>query len=57
VRSVANLTRQDAADFMALAERVRLRTSVETFALKDANAALERLRGGKLHGAAVLAVG
>jgi len=57
VRSVANLTRQDAADFMALAERVALRTSVETFALKDANAALARIRGGKLHGAAVLAVG
>jgi propanol-preferring alcohol dehydrogenase len=56
VRSVANLTRQDAADFMALAEHVPLRTSVETFALRDANAALERLRGGKLHGAAVLTV-
>jgi propanol-preferring alcohol dehydrogenase len=56
VRSVANLTRQDAADFMALAQRVPLRTAVETFALEDANAALDRLRGGKLQGAAVLAV-
>jgi propanol-preferring alcohol dehydrogenase len=57
VRSVANLTRQDAADFMAVAERVPLRTSVETFALKDANTALDRLRGGKLQGAAVLTPG
>jgi propanol-preferring alcohol dehydrogenase len=44
----------DAADFLALAEHVPLRTSVETFTLVDANAALDRLRGGKLHGAAVL---
>jgi D-arabinose 1-dehydrogenase-like Zn-dependent alcohol dehydrogenase len=35
---------------------VPLRTSVETFALENANAALDRLRGGKVHGAAVLAL-
>jgi propanol-preferring alcohol dehydrogenase len=56
VRSVANLTRQDAADFMAVAEQLPLRVSVETFALADANAALSRLRAGQLQGAAVLTV-
>jgi propanol-preferring alcohol dehydrogenase len=56
VRSVANLTRQDAADFMAVAEQLPLRVSVEIFALTDANAALRRLRAGQLQGAAVLTV-
>jgi propanol-preferring alcohol dehydrogenase len=56
VRSVANLTRQDAAEFMAVAEQLPLRVSVETFALADANAALSRLRAGQLQGAAVLTV-
>jgi propanol-preferring alcohol dehydrogenase len=56
VRSVANLTRQDASDFMAVAEQLPLRVSVEIFALADANAALSRLRAGQLQGAAVLTV-
>ena len=51
VRSVANLTRQDAADFMALASRVPIRTHVEPFALSEANTALNRLRSGALTGA------
>jgi propanol-preferring alcohol dehydrogenase len=54
VCSVANLTRQDGREFIALAQRVRLRTSVTTFALTEANAALAALRGGTLTGAAVL---
>ncbi len=54
IRSVANLTRQDALDFMALASDVRINTTVETFALSEANAALEHLRHGNLTGAAVL---
>ena len=54
VRSVANLTRQDAADFLALAPKVPVRTTVETFALEDANTALQALRDGRLTGAAVL---
>ena len=54
VRSVANLTRQDAVDFLELAPRVPVRTTVETFALEDANAALQALRDGRLTGAAVL---
>jgi propanol-preferring alcohol dehydrogenase len=54
VRSVANLTRQDARDFLALAAHRPIRTHVEPFALAEANAALDRLRGGRLTGAAVL---
>jgi propanol-preferring alcohol dehydrogenase len=54
VSSVANLTREDGREFMRVAEKVRLRPSVERFALADANAALERLRAGTLQGAAVL---
>ena len=52
--SVANLTRTDGHQFMEVAARVALRPSVEIFALHAANDALERLRGGKLTGAAVL---
>lgn len=54
VRSVANLTRQDAVEFLALAPRVPVRTTVETFPLHEANEALDRLRRGALTGAAVL---
>lgn len=52
--SVANLTRRDAEEFMALAARLKLKSRVERFALADANLALERLRGGAVTGAAVL---
>jgi len=54
VRSVANLTRQDGAEFLALAARIPIVTHVETFTLADANVALDRLRAGALSGAAVL---
>jgi alcohol dehydrogenase, propanol-preferring len=54
LRSVANLTRADARDFLALARTIPLRTEVTPFALEDANAALIALRTGKLRGAAVL---
>lgn len=54
VRSVANLTRRDGEEFLALAPKVPVRTEVETFPLEQANLALERLRGGKIRGAAVL---
>ena len=54
VRSVANLTRQDGEAFLALVPEAGLRTEVETFALEEANTALERLRAGRLTGAAVL---
>ena len=52
--SVANLTRRDGEEFMALAPKVPVRTEVETFPLEDANEALHRLRAGKIQGAAVL---
>jgi propanol-preferring alcohol dehydrogenase len=54
VRSVANLTRRDGEEFLALAPRVPVRTTVQTFPLGDANEALWRLREGRIHGAAVL---
>ena len=52
--SVANLTRRDGQEFMALAGRVPLRTSVEVLPLESANEALARLRGGAVQGALVL---
>jgi alcohol dehydrogenase, propanol-preferring len=56
LRSVANLTRQDGHEFLALAPKVQVRTDVEEFPLEDANEALERMRSGRLRGAAVLRV-
>ena len=57
VRSVANLTRQDGQHFMAIAAQVPIETTVEPFALSDANEALRRLRRGQLRGGAVLSLG
>jgi propanol-preferring alcohol dehydrogenase len=54
VRSVANLTRQDAIDFLEIAPRIPIRPHVTTFPLTEANAAIARLRAGDLTGAAVL---
>ena len=54
VRSVANLTRRDAREFLALAPEVPVRTRVERYALADANRALSNLRAGRVTGAAVL---
>ncbi len=52
--SVANLTRRDGEEFFALAPKVPVRTTVQTFPLAEANEALACLRAGKLQGAAVL---
>ena len=57
VGSVANLTRKDGEEFLALAPKVPVRTEVEVFALHDAAIALERLRRGEIRGAAVLRIG
>jgi propanol-preferring alcohol dehydrogenase len=54
VRSVANLTREDGGEFFRIAPDVPVHTSVEPFPLTAANEALDRLRRGKLQGAAVL---
>ena len=56
IRSVANLTRADGDEFLALAPTVPVRTEVEVFPLEDANEALDRLRRGELRGAAVLRI-
>ena len=56
LRSVANLTRRDGEDFLALAPTIPVRTEVETNPLEAANQALARLREGKVRGAAVLVV-
>jgi propanol-preferring alcohol dehydrogenase len=54
IRSVANLTRQDAREFLALAAELQLSTHVHPYGLTDANSALSDLRSGRLSGAAVL---
>jgi propanol-preferring alcohol dehydrogenase len=56
IRSVANLTRRDGEKFLKLAPQAPVRTEVERFALEEANEALDALRGGRIRGAAVLAV-
>jgi propanol-preferring alcohol dehydrogenase len=57
LRSVANLTRADAEEFLALAPRVPVRTETVPFPLEQAGEALRRLRAGELRGAAVLLTG
>src|SRR6266480_4012073 len=52
--SVANLTRRDGQEFLSVAPRVPVRTETQTFPLEEANTALDRLRSGKINGAAVL---
>jgi alcohol dehydrogenase, propanol-preferring len=54
VRSVANLTRRDGEEFLALAPRVPVRTQIRSFALDHANDAIEHLRRGEVRGSAVL---
>ena len=56
VRSVANLTRRDGEEFLALAPEVPVRTEVVAYALEEANKALSALRGGEIRGAAVRVV-
>jgi propanol-preferring alcohol dehydrogenase len=57
VRSVANSTRQDAEDFLALAAKISIRTEVETFPLEQANEALLKLKRSEISGGGVLVVG
>jgi alcohol dehydrogenase, propanol-preferring len=54
IRSVANLTRSDGDEFLALAPQVPVHAHVETFPLAEANEALDRLRHGRIRGSAVL---
>jgi propanol-preferring alcohol dehydrogenase len=54
---VANLTRRDGEEFLALAPQVPVRTEVAPFPLERANEALAALRGGEIRGAVVLVTG
>ena len=54
ILSVANLTRRDGEEFLALAPQVPVRTEIERYPLSQANEALSRLRTGRVQGAAVL---
>jgi propanol-preferring alcohol dehydrogenase len=56
IRSVANLTRRDGEEFLALAPQIPIHTQVETFTLEQANAALRGLKHGQVQGAAVLVI-
>jgi propanol-preferring alcohol dehydrogenase len=56
LRSVANLTRRDGEEFLALAPQVPVRTTVRAFPLEQADEALEHLRAGEIRGAAVVQV-
>lgn len=56
VRSVANLTRRDGEEFLALAGRIPVHTEVEEYSLSQVNEAIEKLRAGKIHGTAVLRI-
>ena len=57
LRSVANLTRRDGEEFLALAPVVPVRTEVKAYPLEAVNQALDDLRSGRLNGAAVLVAG
>ncbi len=57
IRSVANLTRQDGEELLALAAQIPIHTTIERYPLEQANIALENLRTGRVKGAAVLEIG
>jgi propanol-preferring alcohol dehydrogenase len=57
IRSVANLTRRDGEEFLALAPKIPVKTEISCYPLADANQALSDLRDGRLQGAAVLLTG
>jgi len=54
VRSIANLTRKDGEAFLDIAPRAGVKTEIETFSLESANEAMQRVRSGRVRGAAVL---
>ena len=57
IRSVANVTREDARDFLRLAAEIPIKTEIETFPLADGPEALDRLARGEISGSAVLRIG
>jgi propanol-preferring alcohol dehydrogenase len=56
IRTVANATRQDAAEFLSLAAKIPIHTDIQTFPLTDANRVLQQLKKGAITGAAVLVI-
>jgi propanol-preferring alcohol dehydrogenase len=54
ITSVANLTRQDAKEFLELAPKIPVRAEITKYGMHDVNKAIEELRSGRLNGAAVL---
>jgi len=56
IRSVANLTRRDGEEFLALAPQIPVKTQVHAYALERANEALDNLRAGRFTGAAVITI-
>jgi len=56
IKSVANVTRADVADFLALAAEMQIRPDIQEFALEKANEALRELKMRKIRGAKVLRI-
>jgi propanol-preferring alcohol dehydrogenase len=56
IKSVANVTRQDVREFLALAAEIPIKPEIQEFALQDANQALVELKGRKIRGAKVLKI-
>ncbi len=56
IRSVANLTRKDGEEFLKIAPKIPIHTEIQTYRLEQANEALNDLRNGDIHGAAVLVI-
>lgn len=56
IQSVANLTRRDGEELLDIAARVPIKTEIKTYKLEQANEALDDLKNGRIHGAAVLVV-
>ncbi len=54
IKTVANVTRSDAEEFVALATRARIKPEVQEFRLEDANEALVQLKSGRIRGSKVL---
>ncbi|MGD9651865.1 MAG: alcohol dehydrogenase, partial [Candidatus Dadabacteria bacterium] len=54
IKSVANVSRRDAADFLKIAAEINLRPEIEEYPLEDANEALIQLKEGRIRGAKVL---
>ena len=57
VRSIANLTRSDAQEFLDIAAQFKIETTIQPMPLSHANKALQRLRDGEVNGALVLEPG